>query len=144
MKEMQIGFPGGARVDVALGPHRLLTDQPQDSGGGGTAPSPLDMFFASLGACAGYYVLRFLQQRGLPTEGVDVLERVHIDPQSQMADRIELEVRLPAGFPEKYVDAVVRAAEKCSVKRHLAQPPAVVVCAAPRVSIPTQAGEGSG
>jgi putative redox protein len=33
----------------------------------GSAPSPFDLFMLSIGTCAGYYVLTFLQQRGLST-----------------------------------------------------------------------------
>jgi putative redox protein len=34
-----------------------------------------------------------------------------------------MDVDLPAGFPEKYRDAVLRAVDQCAVKRHLARPP---------------------
>ena len=129
--QMEIEFPGGARVDVAFGPHVVHTDQPVHAGGDDSAPSPFDLFLAALGACAGYYVLRFLQQRELPTADVRLTERVHTDPATGMTDRIELEFRLPAGFPEKYVPALIRAAEKCSVKKHLAQPPAIMITAVP-------------
>ena len=34
-----------------------------------------------------------------------------------------MEIGLPASFPEKYMPAVVRAAEQCIVRRHLKEPP---------------------
>jgi ribosomal protein S12 methylthiotransferase accessory factor len=30
---------------------------------------------------------------------------------------------LPAGFPEKYREAITRAVDQCAVKRHLDHPP---------------------
>ncbi len=129
--QMEITFPGGARVDVAFGPYVVHTDQPLHDGGDGSAPSPLDLFLASLGACAGYYVLRFLQQRQLPAADVRLTERTHTEPATGMTDRIELEFGLPADFPEKYLPALIRAAEKCAVKKHLAHSPAIVITAVP-------------
>jgi ribosomal protein S12 methylthiotransferase accessory factor len=44
-----------------------------------------------------------------------------------MIERIGLEIQLPADFPEKYRDSVIRAAELCTVKKHLEHPPAIEV-----------------
>jgi ribosomal protein S12 methylthiotransferase accessory factor len=38
-------------------------------------------------------------------------------------DKIDVEIKLPAGFPEKYRTAVVQAAGLCAVKKHLESPP---------------------
>ena len=79
---------------------------------------------ASIGTCAGIYVLSFLKQRGLPTEGAGVVMTHERDPETKLVSKIHLEIKLPAGFPEKYKDAVIRAADTCAVKRHLENPPA--------------------
>jgi len=63
--EMMIDFPGGARVDAHFGDLTLKTDQPPAGGGEGSAPSPFDTFLASIGTCAGIYVLGFCRQRGI-------------------------------------------------------------------------------
>jgi ribosomal protein S12 methylthiotransferase accessory factor len=55
------------------------------------------------------------------------------DPGSGMVKRIELEIRLPAGFPQRYREAVMRAAELCAVKKHLDRPPVIEV----RTLVPT-------
>ena len=117
---MAIDFPGGSRVDAHFGPFTVATDQPPEA----TAPSPFAMFLASIGTCAGIYVLGFCQQRGLPTEGLRITETTHAAADG-MVDRIDLDVQLPADFPDKYREAVVRAADQCTVKKHLLQPPAI-------------------
>ena len=66
--EMEITFPGGARVDANFGGMTVKTDQPVQGGGQGSAPTPFATFLASIGTCAGIYVLGFCQQRGIPTE----------------------------------------------------------------------------
>ncbi|MCX6070595.1 MAG: OsmC family protein [Chloroflexi bacterium] len=127
--EMEVTFPGGARVDASFGPYVVRTDQPPAEGGEGSAPTPFALFLASFGTCAGVYVLGFLRKRSLPTDGVKLIERAHRDPATGMTDQVEIEILLPAGFPEKYREAIVRAAEQCAVKKHLEKPPAILVSA---------------
>jgi ribosomal protein S12 methylthiotransferase accessory factor len=40
-----------------------------------------------------------------------------------MVDRVELLINVPADFPEKYYEALVRSADQCAVKKHLEHPP---------------------
>ncbi|MEJ2010601.1 MAG: OsmC family protein [Anaerolineales bacterium] len=121
--EMEITFPGGARVDANFGPYTVKTDQPPMGGGEGSAPTPFATFLASIGTCTGIYVLGFLRQRGLPTEGVRILQRMHSNPMSGMVTRIDLQIEVPEGFPEKYKQALVRTAELCAVKKHFEHAP---------------------
>jgi putative redox protein len=121
--EMMIDFPGGARVDAHFGDLTLKTDQPPAGGGEGSAPSPFDTFLASIGTCAGIYVLGFCRQRGIPVEGVRIIQRMHPDPATGMVGKIDLEIQTPPGFPEKYLPALIRAADQCKVKKHLENPP---------------------
>src|SRR5205085_1350392 len=55
--ELTVYFPGQKKVEVAVGPFVVHTDQSIAHGGEGTAPEPFTLFLASLGACAGVYVL---------------------------------------------------------------------------------------
>jgi putative redox protein len=118
--EMVIDFPGGARVDAHFGQFTVKTDQPPAA----TAPTPFATFLASIGTCAGIYVLGFCQQRGLPTEGIRIIQRSRRSPASGLVDQIDLEIQVPASFPEKYYDSLVRSANMCAVKKHLENPPA--------------------
>lgn len=122
--EMIIDFPGGAKVDAHFGPYTVHTDQPPMGGGEGSAPTPFAVFLASLGTCAGIYVLGFCRQRGLPAEGIRIVQRVHSNAFSGLVDKVELEIQVPPSFPEKYRPSLIRSAELCAVKKHLENPPA--------------------
>jgi len=117
--EMIIDFPGGSQVDAHFGPFTVETDQPPAA----SSPTPFAVFLASIGTCAGIYVLGFCRQRGLPTEGIRIVERVHSSPASGMVEKIDLEIQVPPTFPDKYYDALVRSADQCAVKKHLEHPP---------------------
>ena len=117
--EMIIDFPGGSRVDAHFGNFTVQTDQPPVA----SAPTPFAMFLASIGTCAGIYVLGFCQQRNIPADGIRIVERVHSNPYSGMVEKIDLEILVPPTFPEKYRDSLVRSADLCAVKKHLEKPP---------------------
>src|SRR6266545_5672447 len=102
--EMLIDFPGGSRVDAHFGNFTVPTDQPpMDS-----APSPFEVFLSSIGTCAGIYVLGFCQQRGLSTEGIQILQRIHSNRVTGMVEEIDLEIQVPPTFPAKYYDSLIR------------------------------------
>ena len=123
MKEILVNFPGGARVDAHFDGFTVQTDQPIQAGGEDSAPSPFSLFLASLATCAGIYVLGFCRQRNLPTEGIQILQRMEKDPVSGMVTRVDLDIQVPASFPEKYRPSLVRSAELCAVKKHIENPP---------------------
>lgn len=122
--EMEITFPGGARVDASFGPYTVHTDQPPMGGGEGSAPTPFAVFLSSIGTCAGIYVLGFLRKRGLSTEGIRIIQNMHANPMNGMVNEIELNIQVPPDFPEKYHEALIRTAELCAVKKHFETPPA--------------------
>ncbi len=127
--EMIIEFPGGSRVDASFGPFSVATDQPSP-GNPGSAPSPFELFLASLGTCAGIYALGFCRKRGLPTDGLRLIQRVHTDAANGLPARIDIEIQAPAGFPPELLPALIRSAELCKVKKTIENPPVFNVTAA--------------
>jgi putative redox protein len=125
--EMKIDFPGGSRVDAHFGQFVVQTDQPEDESGDGTAPSPFALFLAALGTCAGYYVLSFCRQRGIPTKDICLIQSTEKNPTTKLVGKIKVDIQLPAYFPEKYRAAVIKAADQCTVKKHFQHPPAVEI-----------------
>jgi putative redox protein len=117
--EILIDFPGGSRVDAHFGSFTVHTDQPPTS----SAPTPFDLFLSSIATCAGVYVLGFCQQRGLPTDGIQIIQRIHLSPLNGMIDEIDIDIIVPLTFPERYRDSLIRSAELCKVKKHLEKPP---------------------
>ena len=128
--EIKITFPGGKKVNAEVDGSVIPTDQPVEDGGEGTAPSPFVYFLASLGTCAGIYVLSFCQQRGIATEGMSLSQRMEFgvdESGKRRLTRVTLDIMLPPGFPEKYRNAVVKTAELCTVKKVISDPPEFVI-----------------
>jgi len=129
--DMDVYFPGGSRVYADYKGFTVETDQPAAGGGDGSAPAPFDLFLASIGTCAGIFALGFMQQRGIDPEGSRLAMRRHVDRERGLIGKIDLELTLPDGFPEKYRAAIVNAMNLCTVKKHLHAPPEFEVTAAP-------------
>ncbi len=127
--EMLITLGSGKKVIADFNGNTIITDQPVRAGGDGSAPSPFDLFLASIGTCAGIFVKSFCDQRNIPTEGISLTQKMDFDQNTHLISSISIEIILPPEFPEKYKDAIVNAAELCTVKRHLHNPPQMSVVA---------------
>lgn len=125
--EMTISLGTGKKVDAEFKGFTFNTDQPLEAGGENTAPSPFDLFLASLGTCAGFYVLSFCQARSIPVSGIRLTMAADRNAETHMVETVAIAIHLPREFPEKYRDAVVKAAESCTVKKHLQKPPEIKV-----------------
>lgn len=131
---IEVRFPGGLRVEAVYRDQVIPTDQPERAGGEGSAPTPFDLFLASIATCAGLYALTFCRQREISTEGLAVTMETVRDPELRRITRMDLRVQLPDGFPDKYRQAILRAMDQCAVKRHLVEPPELTVEVAEAVS----------
>lgn len=123
MTDLVVSFPGDKRVNAQIGEFLVQTDQPLEAGGQGMAASPFLYCLASLGTCAGFYVLSYLQSRNLPTEGLRILQRHEVDPRTGRIAEIKMTLEVPKGVPAEHHAALIRSAEKCAVKKLIEQPP---------------------
>lgn len=129
MANIEITLDGGKVVTAHINGRTIKTDQSVRNGGGGTAPEPFELFQASIGTCAGIYVKSFCDQRGIPAEGIKIIQSAEFDPDRRVPSRFKLDIQLPADFPEKYAAAVVNAAELCLVKKTINAVPVFEVIA---------------
>ena len=121
-REIIVRLTGGRRVEAELNRHHVLTDQPQSNGGEDTAPSPFQVFLASLGTCAGIFVQGFCAKRGIPYKDIRLIERPTYCSTGAL-ESVEFELQLPPDFPANYQQALLRVVDQCSVKRVIESPP---------------------
>lgn len=126
---MEITFDGGKMITAHLNGHDIRTDQPVMGGGTNSAPSPFELFLASIGTCAGIYVKSFCDQRGVSSDNIKIIQTMEYDRSTGLPTDIKLDIQLPIDFPEKYKEAVINVAELCKVKKTIANPPKFEVIA---------------
>ncbi len=132
---VSVSFPGGKRVSAQIGPHTIETDQPPERGGTESAPTPFQLFLASIGTCAGYYTLSFCEKRGIPMDRVQLVQHNDVGESGRLLSKVRVEIRVPADFPEEHRRAVAQIASQCSVKQSIA--------ARPEFTVETTVADGS-
>jgi ribosomal protein S12 methylthiotransferase accessory factor len=121
--EMIIVSGGGKKVNALYKGMTIETDQSPGNGGEGSAPEPFSLFLASIGTCAGIYVYSFCQARNIPTDKIRVVQRHFRREEGKGIGKITITIEVPESFPEKYYSALVRSADLCAVKKHIADAP---------------------
>jgi putative redox protein len=121
--EMHIELGEKQKVKASYKGFEIVTDQPEKAGGDNSNLAPFDLFLASIGTCAGWYVKSFCQQRQLSEEGIHLVQKTSVNKETRMIEKIDIEIHLPDDFPDKYREAVVKAAGACTVKKHILQAP---------------------
>lgn len=125
--KMEIFYEGNKKVSANLNGKIIKTDQPENSGGDDTAPSPFDLFLASIGTCAGFYVKSFCDQRNISADNIKIIQSMNFNDETHIVEDIKIDIQLPQEFPDKYRSAVVASANLCTVKKHLMNPPKLEV-----------------
>ncbi len=126
---MEIVFPGNKKVNARYRGFTIETDQAREEGGDGSAPEPFDLFLSSMGTCAGIYVVYFCEERNIDTTGMKMFLTFDRNEQTHLIEKVNIQISLPPGFPEKYKSAVVKTAGLCTVKRNILNPPEFQVTA---------------
>ncbi|WP_028575751.1 OsmC family protein [Desulfonatronovibrio hydrogenovorans] len=125
--QIKVVFHQGAKISAEVDRWKIVTDQPEKDGGQDSAPNPFQFFLASLATCAGYYALSFCRKREISTKGLSLNLVYTWTKKEGRITKMDFEITLPEGFPEKYRKALIRAVDACTVKKHLTRPPEMKV-----------------
>lgn len=125
---MDVRFTGGESYEVTVRGHRVTVDQPPDSGGQDLAPTPVELFVASLATCVAFYAGRYLTRHGLSRDGlgVSVEYEMATDRPARVA-AVRLTLRVPGNLPAQRRSALRAVAAHCTVHNSLAEPPSVTI-----------------
>src|SRR5512133_1948081 len=72
MDAMAVYPIGGDKYAIDIRGHQVRVDQPRNAGGDDTAPTPTELFVASLGLCVAFHAGRFLDRHGIDRTGLAV------------------------------------------------------------------------
>jgi uncharacterized OsmC-like protein len=125
---MEVRYLSGESYQVDVREHRILTDQPTDAGGQNTAPTPTEMFVASLATCTAFYAGRYLTRHGYTRDGlaVTVTYTMATDRPARVSS-IQLTVQVPADLPVNRWAALQAVVSHCTVHNSLTTPPSVTI-----------------
>ncbi|MEI6093506.1 MAG: OsmC family protein [bacterium] len=120
--DIKIKIINNFQIEAKTGSHLIKSDQSKEAGGDETAPNPYEYFLASIGLCTAHYVNAFCKQRNIETKEIEIIENISKDHTTGKVS-FDTRIKLPASFPEKYKDALLKTAEACTVKKAIQSTP---------------------
>jgi putative redox protein len=127
-EELAVRFVAGESYAVAVRGHQVLVDQPASAGGLDTAPTPTELFIASLATCVAYYAGRYLTRHGYSRDGLRVTAAFDMaTDRPARVSGIRLTVHVPADVPAQRWPALQAVVSHCTVHNTLTVPPDVSI-----------------
>lgn len=102
-------------------------DQPVQDGGTDSAPSPTELFVASLASCVAHYARRYLARHCLPRQDPEGTASYTTGTAPARVTNVQVELRVSGAVPPERRDALLTVASHCTVHNSLTQPPSIEV-----------------
>jgi putative redox protein len=124
---IRVDHKEGDLFEIGIRHHVVHVDQPAESGGSDAAPTPTELFVASLASCVAFYVRRFLARHNLSTQGLSVAASFTMADRPARVSQIKVSIDLPKGVPDDRRGALMAVASHCTVHNTLDDPPKVSI-----------------
>jgi len=110
--------PNAYGHEVKIRDHLVEADEPRETGGGDTAPSPQELLAASLASCTAITIEMYAHHKGWDVSEVEV-SCEYSPAERGCPTRFELVLRLPGHLSEEQAERMRQIAAKCPVHRTL-------------------------
>ena len=109
----------GYEHEIEIREHRLIADEPEDSGGGDQGPRPTELLAASLATCTAITIEMYANRKEWNLGDVEVAVDF-TEGTSGSAPRFEVRIQVPAELDDEQRRRILVIAGKCPVHRALA------------------------
>ncbi len=123
LMEIKVNFLDNLRLEAKFDDYTVIADQPIRYKGDGSAPSPFDYFLASSALCAAYFVKVYCNARDIPTHDIRISQNNIVDPENRYNQIFQIQVELPESITDKDREGILRAIDRCTVKKVVQQGP---------------------
>lgn len=121
--QVNVRFLDNLRLEASFDDFSIIADQPIRYKGDGSAPGPYDYFLASSALCAAYFVKVYCNARDIPTEEIKISQNNIVDPENRYNQVFDLQIELPENISEKDRIGMLKAMDRCTVKRVIQNSP---------------------
>jgi putative redox protein len=125
--EVLTQYLGAVQFEITARQHKLICDQPAENKGYDEGMTPPELLLASLGSCAAYYAVDYLNRNKLSSEGTKVRVTAEKVKAPFRLDNFTIEVDVPSELDEPHVKGVEEAVHRCLIHNTLLHPPQMKV-----------------
>jgi len=115
------------QFEITARQHKLICDQPADNKGYDEGMTPPELLLASLGSCAAYYAVDYLNRNKLSSEGTKVRVTAEKAKAPFRLDNFTVEVDVPGQLDGNQLKGVEDAVHRCLIHNTLLHPPQMKV-----------------
>lgn len=121
----------GYRTDIRVRTHTIHADEPVDSGGTDTAPTPTEMLMGALGSCMAITARLYAERKGWPLEGVEIAldferfagkEYAAYNGDAAFVHEIRQQITLLGPLDDDQRERLLEIASRCPVHRIVENP----------------------
>ena len=124
---IRVDHKEGDLFEIGIRDHLVHVDQPVDAGGSNAAPTPVELFVASLASCVAHYARRYLARHNLPSDGLSVAAEFTMADRPARVGEVHVSIDLPYGVRDERRDALLAVASHCTVHNTLEDAPEVCI-----------------
>ena len=107
--------------------HSIICDQPTENGGEDSGMTPPELLLASLGSCAAFYAMQYLQTRNLAETGVEVTVTAEKLKQPSRVGNFRVHVVCPVSLTLEHTEGLMRSVHHCLVHNTFLTPPKIAI-----------------
>lgn len=117
--DVQIIYQDGVKFQARCRGHEILSDQPLDNHGQDKGMTPPEWFLSSLGACVGFYAVKYLETRQLDTQGLAISISADKTENPVRIDNIRIQITIPTALDARHQKGLERAVDACIIHNTL-------------------------
>ena len=106
-------------TDITIGAHRLRADEPAETGGADTGPTPHEILLSALGACTAITLRMYAERKGWPLEQVQVQLSFGDAGSAKGTTIIERDVKLAGALDDEQRQRLLQIANACPLHKIL-------------------------
>jgi uncharacterized OsmC-like protein len=125
--EVKITHLDQVKFSIHARSHSIVCDQPAENGGEDTGMTPPELLLASLGSCAAFYAVQYLETRNLIQSGVEVTVSAEKLKQPARLGNFRIQVVCPISLTEEQTEGLMRSVHHCLIHNTLLSPPEMAI-----------------
>ena len=122
-----VRYLGAVQFEAECRGHKVFCDQPESNHGFDEGMTPPEFLLVSLGTCAAYYAVEYLNKQALPSAELTVRVNAGKEKGPARLDQFAVEIVAPGVDMAVHREGLLASVRKCLIHNTLQHPPSIAV-----------------